>query len=316
MRQDCASNLSQSETDWTQNYGKVGGESIMWEGGDDILVQKKFLGGKILRPMSSLINFTGQWHEGGMRELHGTCETEVYIGVLLRFNRQVKSGVACIFKQHKCRHFQILSSFEFWYWSWWWSMGLVITCEFLQRWSSSRRWSGSLWSWRRWPRCRWRRAGSLCWSEDHDQELSLKITKIMTTMTMKTRITLLNRRGSLISAPEQGFVRWSRSLWSWWQWPRCCWWRWPRCRWWQQRRSLCWGKKAYWYPLQRKASSCSSSSSVLLLLLCWSEEAPWYPLKGKVSSDEWWSLARWTKDNWTKNILSIRRRKKYTLMMI
>ena len=33
MRQDCASNLSQSATDWTQNYGELGGrESIMWEG--------------------------------------------------------------------------------------------------------------------------------------------------------------------------------------------------------------------------------------------------------------------------------------------
>ena len=59
MRQDCASNLSQSETDWTQNYGKVGREHHV-RGRRRHFGAKKFLGGKILRPMSSLINFTGQ----------------------------------------------------------------------------------------------------------------------------------------------------------------------------------------------------------------------------------------------------------------
>ena len=50
MRHDFASNLSQSETDWTQNYGERGRESIMWEGGDDILVQKKSWEAKFLVP--------------------------------------------------------------------------------------------------------------------------------------------------------------------------------------------------------------------------------------------------------------------------
>ena len=65
MRQDLATNLSQSETDWTQNYGEGGRASCEMEA-TTFWCKKNFLGGKISPHMSPLISFTGggQRHEG------------------------------------------------------------------------------------------------------------------------------------------------------------------------------------------------------------------------------------------------------------
>ena len=105
----------------------------------------KILGGKISRPMSRLVSFTGgDWHSRGIWELHGFCAKPVDL-ITSAFQLTSQAWVWKFYKP--CSFFwnnissHILSSFAFGlYCNWWWSMRLAITCEFCWGWSSSRSW--------------------------------------------------------------------------------------------------------------------------------------------------------------------------------
>ena len=121
-RQDCASDLSQSATDWTQNYGELGGkrESIMWE---------------------ATTFWCKKSEEAKLSHVAGNDTRDLRIGwyvtnpciweVLLRFNWHVEPRSTCrpclgrdVFRNNiSAQTFEILSSFVSGYWSWWWSMG-------------------------------------------------------------------------------------------------------------------------------------------------------------------------------------------------
>ena len=170
--------------------------------------------GKISRPMSRLVSFTGgDWHSRGIWELHGFCAKPVDL-ITSAFQLTSQAWVCKFFKPCSAWDFfwnnissHILSSFAFGlYCNWWWSMRLAITCEFCWGWSSSRSWyepaplrsrspSQVSKTWSGWHQ------ESLGLDQDDQDHLDLDLDL--------TRITLPRRRDFLRSFPERGSVQWT-----------------------------------------------------------------------------------------------------------